>query len=403
MSNQNIPFLDLVTPHKELEEELVAAFRASLNTAGFVGGPAVANFEADFAHYCESKHSVAVNSGTDALRFALTAAGIRTGDVVVTVPNTFIATTEAISQAGATPEFVDIDERTYTLCPDKLRDYFEQGCTKDSLGRMISKRSGKPVTAVIPVHLYGQVADMDPILEIAEKYNLVVIEDACQAHGAQYFSKKENRWRTAGSMGKASAFSFYPGKNLGALGEGGAVTTDDERIAKICRQLREHGQAQKYYHDFEGYNGRLDSIQCSFLHIKLKHLAKWNDQRRAAAKRYTELLAGNESMVLPVEPAYSKAVYHLYVVRVQSREEFQKQLGAAGIGTGIHYPVPLHQQKAYAHLRYKTGDFPVTEKVASEIVSLPMFPNLIGEQQKKVADAIAANVNKALATSSSRG
>ena len=396
MSNQNIPFLDLITPHKELEEELVAVFRTALNTAGFVGGPTVSNFETEFASFCESKQSIAVNSGTDALRFALIAAGVKNGDVVLTVPNTFIATTEAISQAGAVPEFVDVDARTYTLCPQKLRAYFEQGCTKDASGRMISKRSGKPVTAVIPVHLYGQVADMDEIQEIADRYKLVVIEDACQAHGAQYFSKKENRWRTAGSMGKAAAFSFYPGKNLGALGEGGAITTDDESIAKICRQLRDHGQAQKYYHDIEGYNGRLDSVQCSFLHIKLKHLAKWNEQRRAAAKRYNELFAGAEGVVLPFEPSYSKAVYHLYVVRVQGREELQKQLAAQGIGTGIHYPVPLHQQKAYAHLGYKTGDFPVTEKVAPEIVSLPMFPNLTAEQQGFVARAVAASVGEKL-------
>jgi dTDP-4-amino-4,6-dideoxygalactose transaminase len=404
MSNQSIPFLDLVTPHKELEEELVAAFRATLNTAGFIGGPALANFEADFAKFCESKLCIGVNSGTDALRFALTAAGVKPGDVVVTVPNTFIATTEAISQAGAVPEFVDVDERTYTLCPQKLRAYFEQGCTKDASGRMISKRSGKPVTAVIPVHLYGQVADMDAIREIAQRYNLVVIEDACQAHGAQYFSKKEDRWRTAGSMGKAAAFSFYPGKNLGACGEAGAITTDDEGVAKICRMLRDHGQAQKYYHDIEGYNGRLDAIQASLLHIKLRHLAKWNEQRHAAAKRYNELFAGVDGVVLPYEPSYSNPVYHLYVVRVQGREEFQKQLAAAGIGTGIHYPVPLHQQKAYAHLGYRTGDFPVTEKVAPEIVSLPMFPNLTAEQQRTVVNAVLAYVgDKAGVAAAARG
>jgi dTDP-4-amino-4,6-dideoxygalactose transaminase len=404
MSNQSIPFLDLVTPHKELEEELVAAFRATLNTAGFIGGPALANFEADFAKFCESKLCIGVNSGTDALRFALTAAGVKPGDVVVTVPNTFIATTEAISQAGAVPEFVDVDERTYTLCPQKLRAYFEQGCTRDASGRMISKRSGKPVTAVIPVHLYGQVADMDAIREIAQRYNLVVIEDACQAHGAQYFSKKEDRWRTAGSMGKAAAFSFYPGKNLGACGEAGAITTDDEGVAKICRMLRDHGQAQKYYHDIEGYNGRLDAIQASLLHIKLRHLAKWNEQRHAAAKRYNELFAGVDGVVLPYEPSYSNPVYHLYVVRVQGREEFQKQLAAAGIGTGIHYPVPLHQQKAYAHLGYRTGDFPVTEKVAPEIVSLPMFPNLTAEQQRTVVNAVLAYVgDKAGVAAAARG
>lgn len=401
MSNQRIPFLDLVTPHKQLEEELVAVFRATLNNAGYVGGPAVSGFEADFAKFCESKESIAVNSGTDALRFALAAAGVQPGEVVVTVPNTFIATTEAISQVGATPEFVDVDERTYTLCPDKLRAYLEQGCTRNAAGHAVSKRSGKRVSAIVPVHLYGQMADMDPIMELAAQYGLIVIEDACQAHGAQYFSKKHNRWFTAGSMGKASAFSFYPGKNLGALGEGGAITTDDAHIAKISRQLRDHGQAQKYYHDIEGYNGRLDSIQCSFLHVKLKHLAGWNEQRRAAARRYDEMFAGNKNVIAPLQPQYSKSVYHLYVVRVQGREALQKELADAGIGTGIHYPVPLHQQKAYAHLGYKTGDFPITEKVAPEIVSLPMFPNLTAEQQAEVVKAVtAACMEKAGAASS---
>jgi dTDP-4-amino-4,6-dideoxygalactose transaminase len=391
MSNHKIPFLDLITPHKELEEELVAAFRTALNTAGYVGGPAVEGFEKEFAEFCQTKHSIAVNSGTDALRFALMAMGVKSGDAVVTVPNTFIATTEAISQAGATPEFIDVDERTYNMDPTKLRGYIEKGCRHEG-GKVISKRSGKLVVAILPVHLYGQMADMDAIMEIADKYKLMVIEDACQAHGAEYFSKRDNKWHRAGSMGVAAAFSFYPGKNLGALGEGGAITTNDEHIAKMCKQLRDHGQAKKYYHDIEGYNGRLDSIQCSFLSIKLKHLAKWNEQRRAAANRYNELFGGNEAVVTPHEPAYSKAVYHLYVVRVQGREELQKQLAAAGIGTGIHYPVPLHEQNAYGHLGYKTGDFPVTEKVTPQIVSLPMFPNLTEQHQKLVVMEVTENI-----------
>jgi dTDP-4-amino-4,6-dideoxygalactose transaminase len=389
-AENNIPFLDLVTPHRQLEEELVAAFRAALHTAGFVGGAAVEGFEAAYAQFCATKHCVAVNSGTDALRFALAAAGVKPGDVVVTVPNTFIATTEAISQVGALPEFVDVDERTYTMSPDRLREYLEQGCTKNSAGKPVSKRSGKPVAGIVPVHLYGQIADMDPLMELAERYHLNVIEDACQAHGAEYFSKRQNRWCRAGSMGRAAAFSFYPGKNLGALGEGGAITTNDDAIAKVCRMLRDHGQAQKYYHDIEGYNGRLDSIQCAFLSVKLKYLTEWNEQRRAAAQRYNELLGGNEAVILPQVPAYSRPVWHLYVVRVRGREELQKHLREAGIGTGIHYPVPLHQQKAYAHLRYSTGDFPVTETVAPEIVSLPMFPNLTAEQQGTVAARVAA-------------
>src|SRR5581483_2093602 len=308
MSNQNIPFLDIVTPHRELEEELVAVFRAAITTAGFIGGPAVSGFEAEFSAFCSATYCVAVNSGTDALRFALTAAGVKQGDVALTVANTFIATTEAISQAGALPEFVDINEKTYTIDVVALRDYLENRCTKNASGRLISKRSGKPVTAIVPVHLFGQVCDMDPIMELAEKYNLIVIEDACQAHGAEYFSKKENRWRKAGSIGHAAAFSFYPGKNLGACGEGGAITTNNEAVARTCRMLRDHGQAQKYYHDMEGYNGRLDSIQCSILSVKLKHLAKWNEQRRAAAKRYNELLASTQEVGKPFDPSYSKSV-----------------------------------------------------------------------------------------------
>ena len=388
MSNQNIPFLDLVTPHVQLQEELVEVFRKAITTAGFIGGPAVTGFEAEFAKFCDTTYSVAVNSGTDALRFALTAAGVKAGDVAVTVPHTFIATTEAISQAGALPEFVDVNEKTYTMDPPQLRDYLENRCTKSASGQLISKRSGKPVTAIVPVHLYGQSCDMDPIMDLAAKYNLIVIEDACQAHGAEYFSKKENRWRKAGSIGHAAAFSFYPGKNLGACGEGGAITTNNEAVARTSRMLRDHGQAQKYYHDIEGYNGRLDSIQCGILSVKLKHLAEWNEQRREAAKRYSKMLAGVQGLVTPFDPEYSKSVYHLYVIRTSNREELMKELGAAGIGTGIHYPVPLHQQKAYAHLGYKKGDFPVTDKVAPEIVSLPMFPNLTAEQQKYVVDAV---------------
>jgi dTDP-4-amino-4,6-dideoxygalactose transaminase len=394
MSNQNIPFLDLVTPHRQLEEELVSVFRTAITTAGFVGGPAVSGFEAEFATFCDSTYCIAVNSGTDALRFALTAAGVKHGDVALTVANTFIATTEAISQAGAVPEFIDINEKTYTIDVAVLRDYLENRCTKDASGRLISKRSGKPVTAVVPVHLFGQACDMDPIMELAAKYNLIVIEDACQAHGAEYFSKKENRWRKAGSIGHAAAFSFYPGKNLGACGEGGAITTNNEAVARTCRMLRDHGQAQKYYHDMEGYNGRLDSIQCAILSVKLKHLAQWNEQRRAAAKRYDEKLADVEGVVAPFNPAYSKPVYHLYVVRVTDRDQFMKDLGTAGVGTGIHYPVPLHEQKAYAHLGYKKGDLPVTEKVVPEIVSLPMFPNLTVEQQQIVVDATLSSIKE---------
>jgi dTDP-4-amino-4,6-dideoxygalactose transaminase len=385
-----VPFLDLVTPHQELEAELLAVAKKAFSNAGFIGGPMVEDFEREFATFCDTRYCVGVNSGTDALRFAFMAAGVGEGDIIVTVPHTFIATTEAISQAGAKIAFVDIDESTYTMDPEKLREYLETNCNFDSKSKNLTERkSGLRVAAIVPVHLYGQTADMDPIMELAAKYNLVVIEDACQAHGAEYFSKKENRWKKAGSIGLAAAFSFYPGKNLGACGEAGATTTNDEGMAKRMKMIRDHGQAKKYYHDIEGYNGRLDSIQAGWLSVKLRHLAKWNQWRREHAHRYHELFAEVKGVVtIPVEAAWTKGVYHLYVVRVADREALQAHLAEAGIGTGIHYPIPLHLQKAYQHLNYKKGDFPITERIALEIVSLPMFPQLKQEQLALVTTSI---------------
>ena len=389
MRARNIPFLDLVTPHVELEGELAAVFQSVLRTAGFVGGAMVESFEKEFAAFCNTKHAVAVSSGTDALRFAVMAAGVKPGDVVITVPNTFIATTEAITQAGAFPEFVDIDERTYNMDPEKLRVYFETQCMVSGNGPLISRRSNRPVTAVLPVHLYGQMADMDAILELADRYRLIVIEDACQAHGAEYFSRKRNAWLRAGSMARVGAFSFYPGKNLGACGEGGAVTTDDEQISHTIRMLRDHGQAKKYCHEIEGYNGRLDSLQTGILSVKLKHLAEWNGQRRQRAKEYNSLFACSDSGVqIPFESARSRSVYHLYVVRVADRDSLIAHLKAAGVGTGIHYPIPLHLQRAYESLGYRDGEFPIAERVAGQIVSLPMFPHLTREQQEHVAQKV---------------
>jgi dTDP-4-amino-4,6-dideoxygalactose transaminase len=389
MISRNIPFLDLVTPHLELEQELTDVFRKALRTAGFIGGPMVEDFEKAFAAFCGTSYSVGVSSGTDALRFALMACGVKPGDVVVTVPNSFIATTEAISQAGALPELVGVDERTYNMDPEELRAYLEFRCAKDSSGKLISLRSGRPVTAVVPVHLYGQTADMDPILELAQSYGLTVIEDACQAHGAEYFSRKENRWVKAGSMGAAAAFSFYPGKNLGACGEAGAVTTSQVSIADKVKMLRDHGQARKYYHDVEGYNGRLDAIQAGLLHVKHQHLGEWNFRRRDRAAEYKRLFESGLSPIhAPFEPSWSRAVYHLYVVRVEDRDALMACLKEQGIGTGIHYPVPLHLQRAYRGLGYAAGDFPVTERVAAEIVSLPMYPQLLADQQKHVAGMI---------------
>jgi dTDP-4-amino-4,6-dideoxygalactose transaminase len=390
LATRSIPFLDLVTPHIELEQELTAVFRRALVTAGFIGGPMVEEFERAFATFCSAGHAVAVSSGTDALRFALMACGVEPGDVVVTVPHTFIATTEAISQAGALPEFVDIDENTYNMSVEMLRRYLEEQCTRNEQGKLVSLRSGRPVTAVVPVHLYGQMADMDPIMRLAGKYGLKVIEDACQAHGAEYFSKRLNRWMTAGSIGQAAAFSFYPGKNLGACGEAGAVTTNDAALADKIKVLRDHGQVKKYYHDVEGYNGRLDAIQAGILHAKLAHLAKWNAQRRERAAEYCQLLGENESITLPSEPSWSNSVYHLFVIRTSDREGLMSHLKEAGIGTGIHYPIPLHLQNAYASMNYAPGDFPVAECASSEIVSLPMFPQLTAEQQATVAEEIRA-------------
>jgi dTDP-4-amino-4,6-dideoxygalactose transaminase len=306
------------------------------------------------------------------------------------VPHTFIATTEAISQAGAIPEFIDIDERTYNMSVEMLQQYLKEQCSRDRSGKLISLRSGRPVTAIVPVHLYGQMVDMDPIMGLAEQYGLMVIEDACQAHGAEYFSKKQNRWMKAGSMGCAAAFSFYPGKNLGACGEAGAVTTNDTAIADRIRMLRDHGQSTKYFHEIEGYNGRLDAIQAGLLHTKLAHLAKWNTQRRDRANEYNRLLANNEALTLPYEPSWSRAVYHLYVVRTKDRDGMMNHLKQAGIGAGIHYPVPLHMQKAYVSLNYCLEDFPVAQRVASEIVSLPMFPQLTADQQTRVAEELQA-------------
>lgn len=391
MTQPQVPFLDLVTPHLELEEELVTAFRKALRSAAFIGGPEVEAFEQEFAQYCGTKYCVGVANGTDAVRFALMAAGVGRGDAVITVSHTFIATVEAISQAGAQTEFVDIDERTYCMSPDALEEYL-QGCERDAqTGRPKGRRTGAPIKAIVPVHLYGQVADMDRILAIANRYDLLVIEDACQAHGAEY-RVDDGTWQRAGSFGAAGAFSFYPGKNLGACGEAGAVTTNDERLATTIRMLRDHGQSKKYYHLLEGYNGRLDAIQAAFLRIKLRHLDGWNAQRQEAAARYDRLLTGLPGLVTPFQPASSKGTYHLYVIRNRERDRLGDQLRLAGIHTGLHYPVPVHQQACYRAWDYQAGSLPVTEQAAQEILSLPMFPGLTAEQQQRIVAAVESSL-----------
>ena len=387
---KSIPFVDMVGLHEGLELELIPVFQRAIRTAGFIGGPMVEEFERSFGEFCGAAHCIGVASGTDAVRFALMAAGVMPGDVVVTVPHTFIATTEAISQAGAQPDFVDIDEGTHGMDVNKLREYLEEHCEADpKTGRTVHRKLNAPVTAVVPVHIYGQVVDMDPILELASQYKLIVVEDACQAHGAEYFSKKDQCWKKAGSIGDAAAFSFYPGKNLGACGEAGAVTTQSDKIARHIRMLRDHGQSRKYYHAIEGYNGRLDSIQAGILQVKLAYLADWNRQRREAATRYFDMLAQvMPSLTLPLEPKWSRSVFHLFVVCLSDRDRLQEHLGKSGIGTGIHYPVPVHLQDAYRCLRFRQGDFPVAERVASQVLSLPMFPGLTAQQQERIVEEI---------------
>jgi dTDP-4-amino-4,6-dideoxygalactose transaminase len=390
MSSDTVPFLDLVSLHRELEEELVAASRAAIRSAHFIGGSEVEAFERDFAEYCGTRYCVGLASGTDAVRFALMGAGVRRGDAVVTVAHTFIATVEGVSQAGADTEFVDIDERTCNMSPASLAAYLD-GCRTDpKTGRPLGQRSGKPIRAILPVHLYGQVADIAAITRVADQYGLIVVEDACQAHGAEYRGTGR-----AGSLGRAAAFSFYPGKNLGACGEAGAVTTDDEAIAKYIRMIRDHGQSTKYYHRLEGYNGRLDAMQAAFLRIKLRRLDHWNALRRVAAHRYRELLdplAKSGTIALPFEADFSQAVYHLYVVRTADRDGLAKSLLAERVQSGLHYPVPVHLQECYRDWGYRSGSLPVTEKVAAEILSLPMFPGITAEQQQRVAAAIESFV-----------
>jgi dTDP-4-amino-4,6-dideoxygalactose transaminase len=392
-SSQAVPFLDLVTPHRELEEELVEAFRKAIRSAAFTGGPEVDAFEQEFASYCATKYCVGVANGTDAVRFALMASGVGEGDAVITVSHTFIATVEAISQAGASTEFIDIDPQTYCMSPEALAGYLDE-CAKDSAtGRPIGRRSGKPIKAIVPVHLYGQVADMDSILAIASRYDLVVVEDACQAHGAEYKSA-DGTWRRAGTFGRAAAFSFYPGKNLGACGEAGAVTTNDEGVATIIRKIRDHGQAKKYFHDLEGYNGRLDAIQAAFLRIKLRRLDSWNQQRQQAARRYEQLLKDVPGIVIPVEAARTRSVYHLYVIRHDNRDALTEHLKAEGVSFGFHYPVPLHLQACYARWAYAPGSLPITEDVARTLISLPIFPGITASHQERAGMAVSLFVHE---------
>ena len=370
MNNIKVPFLNLRAQHDPLRGEIMTAIQEVIDSSAFAGGPYVARFEEDFAKFCQTRHAIGVGNGTDALWLALLAAGVGPGDEVITVPATFMATAEAISFTGAKPVFIDIDEETYTMDVSQI----EQAITPRT-------------KAIIPVHLYGQMADMDPIMEIAKRRNLLVIEDACQAHGAEYKGRK------AGSIGHAGAFSFYPGKNLGAMGEGGAVTTNDDGLAEKMRILREHGSKVKYYHTMIGWNARLDGIQGAVLRIKLKSLASGNEARRSHAARYTERLAHVSGVIAPKTASYGVPVFHLYVIRVRNRDRVLQLLSDRGIGCGIHYPVPVHLQKAYESLGHRAGSFPVSERCAKEILSLPMFPELTNAQ----VDAVLQELSSILA------
>jgi dTDP-4-amino-4,6-dideoxygalactose transaminase len=359
-----IPFVDLKAQYASIKPEVDAAIQGVLASCQFTLGSEVAAFEEEFAAYSGAKIGIGVNTGTSALHLALLAAGVGPGDEVITVPFTFVATVAAIHYTGATPVFVDVDPKTFTMDPAGL----EAAITKKT-------------KAIIPVHLYGQVADMDPILAIAKKHGLIVIEDACQAHGAEY------KGRRAGSIGDMGAFSFYPGKNLGAYGEGGMVTTSNPEFARSIRMLRDWGSEKKYHHILKGYNYRLEGIQGAVLRVKLRHLEKWTEARRAAAAYYDKALAGS-GIETPFARGDSRHVYHVYAVRTSERVKWQEFLTARAIQSGIHYPIPVHLQEAYASPRYKAGDFPHSEKAAAEVLSLPMFPELTGAMQKQVVEAL---------------
>ena len=361
----NVPFLDLKSQYKGIKNEVNIAIQNVLNDTAFAGGPYVASFEKNFAEYCGVDYGIGVSSGTSALWLALKALGIGEGDEVITVPNTFIATTEAISMTGAKPVFVDVDPVTFLMNPIEAR-------------LAVTSRT----KAIIPVHLFGQMVNMDPIMELAKVHKLAVIEDASQAHGAEYKGKK------AGSIGHVGCFSLYPGKNLGAYGEAGIIVTNSQMIAERTKMLRDHGQPQKYVHSVEGWNARMDGIQGAILDVKLEKLSKWNEQRREKAILYTKYLKEVKGVQLPRTARSNKHVYHVFAIRVKNRDDLMANLQANGIGCGVHYPIPLHLQDAYRTLKHKVGDFPVAEETASEFVSLPIYPELTEKQIQYVASTV---------------
>lgn len=362
--NEKVPYLDLPAQIRSLRPELDAVIARTLDHCSFCLGPDVAQFEKDFAKFCGAEHCVAFNSGTSALHIALLLLNVGRGDEVISTPHTFVATSWAISYVGATPVYVDIDEATFNLDPN-----------------LVEKAITPRTKAILPVHLYGHPFDVDPILAICQKHKLPLVEDTAQAHGAKY------KGRIVGTFGGISCFSFYPGKNLGACGEGGALVTNNAAFAARARSLREHGSSVRYYHDEVGFNYRMEGIQGAVLGVKLKRLNDWTAGRRRVAHRYHELLQ-DTPLQLPKEAAWAESVYHLYVVRHPKRDELKRHLEANGVGCALHYPLPLHLQKCYASLGYKAGAFPVAEKAARECLSLPIYPEMTEAQIQRVAQVI---------------
>ena len=369
---KGIPFLDLKAQYRAIETEIKEAVNRVLNSGTFVLGEEVSAFEKEFAAYCQARYAVAVNSGTSALHLSLLAAGIGPGDEVITVPFTFVATVAAILYAGARPVLIDIDPQSFNMDVEQLEE-------------AVTSRT----KAILPVHLYGQPCDMDPILRVAKKHNLIVIEDACQAHGAEYKSRR------VGALGQMGCFSFYPGKNLGAYGEGGIVVSNDPEQARLLVTLRDWGQDRKYYHAFRGFNYRMDALQGAILQVKLRHLERWTEARRYRALRYDELLS-SVPVTTPVVKSYSRHVYHVYAIRTGERDLLKNELDARGIQTGIHYPIPVHLQPAYADLGYSAGAFPRSEAAAREVLSLPLYPEMTGEQQEHIASVIRSRASAAI-------
>lgn len=360
----NVPFFDLNAQYQKIKNEIKSRFNKIFDSCYFVLGPEVEEFETKFAEFCEAKYCIACHSGTSALHLALLSSGIKQGDEVILPSHTFIASAEAISYCNAKPVLIDIDPKTYLLDP-----------------REIKSKITKNTKALLAVHLYGQPAHLDPINRICSENNLIIIEDAAQAHGAKYKNKR------IGSTGSTTCFSFYPGKNLGAYGEGGAVVTSDATIANKIKILRDHGQQKKYYHDFVGFNYRMSAFQGAVLNVKLQYLDEWNRLRREKAKLYNKLLNG-DNIIIPYEPDYTESVYHLYVILSKKRNELRDYLNKNGVHTGLHYPIPIHLQKAYQNLGYKIGDFPVTERISNECLSLPLYPELEENSIKYVCELI---------------